>query len=70
MRSYGHVMRRNQEYIGRRIMEIELPGERKTGRPKRRFLDVVKKDMGEVGAMEKDIENRTFWRNMIRCGYP
>ena len=51
-------------------MEMELSGKRKRGRPKRRFLDVVKEDMGEVGAKETDIENRTVWRKMIHCGYP
>ena len=40
-RWYGHVMRRDQEYVGRKMMEMELPGRRKRGRPKRRFLDVV-----------------------------
>ena len=50
LRWYGHVMRRDQEYIGRKMMETELPGKRKRGRPKRRFVDVVKDDMGEVGA--------------------
>ena len=67
---YGHVMRRDQEYVGRKMMEMELPGKRKRGRPKRRFLDVVKEDMGKVGAKETDVENRTVWRKMIRCGYP
>ena len=38
-------------------MEMELPGKRKRGRQKRRFLDVVKEDMGKVGAREKDIKN-------------
>ena len=42
----------------------------KSGRPKRRFLDVVKEDMGKVGSREKDIENRTLWRNITRCGNP
>ena len=70
LRWYGHVMKRDQEYVGRKIIEMELPGKRKRGRPKRRFLDVVKKDMGEVGAKETDVENRMVWRNMIRCGYP
>ena len=60
LRWYGYVMRRDQEYVGRRVMEMELPGKRKKRRPKRRFLDVVKEDMGEVGAREKDIENRTL----------
>ena len=70
LRWYGHVMRRDQDYVERRVMEMELLGKRKRGRPKRRFLDVVKEDMGEVGAREKEIENRTLWRNIIRCGYP
>ena len=68
LRWYGHVTRRDQEYVGRKMME--LPGKRKRGRPKRRFLDVVKEDMGEVGAKETDIEDRKMWRMMIRCGHP
>ena len=55
----GHVMRRGQDYIGRKIMEMELPGKRKRGRPKRRFLDVVKEDIRKVGARETDVEDRT-----------
>ena len=70
LRWYGHVMRRDQEYVGRKMMEMELPGKRKRGRPKRRFLDVVKEDMKEVGAKEMDIEDRKMWRMMIRCGHP
>ena len=53
-------MRRDQEYVRRRVMEMELPGKRKRGRPKRRFSDVVKENMGEVGAREKDIGNRAL----------
>ena len=70
MRWYGHVMRRDQEYIGRKMMEMKLLGKRKRGRPKRRFLDVVKEDMEEVGAKETDVEDRKMWRMMIRCGHP
>ena len=70
LRWYGHVMRRDQEYVGRKIMEMELPGKRRRGRPKRRFLDVVKEDMGEVGAKKTDVEDRKMWRMMIRCGHP
>ena len=55
LRWYGHVMRRDQEYVGKKMMEMELPGKRKRGRPKRKFLDMVKEDMEEVGAKEMDI---------------
>ena len=70
LRWYGHVMRRDQEYVGRKMMKMELPGKRKTGKPKRRFVDVVKEDMREVGAKETDVEDRKVWRMMIRCGHP
>ena len=70
MRWYGHVMRRDQEYVGRKMMEMELSEKRRRGRPKRRFLDVVKEDMGKVGAKETDVEDRKIWKMMIRCGQP
>ena len=61
LRWYGHVMRRDQEYVGRKMIEMELPGKRKRGRPKRKFLDVVKEEKEEVGAKETDIEDRKMW---------
>ena len=70
LRWYGHVVRRDQEYVRRKMMEMELPGKRIRGRPKRIFVDLVKKDMGEFGAKETDVENRKAWRMMIRCSHP
>ena len=70
LRLYGHVMRRDQEYVGRKMMEMELPGKRRRGRPKRRFLDVVNENMREVGSKDTDVEDRKMWRMMIRCGHP
>lgn len=49
------VQRREHECIGRGILGFELPGRRPRGRPKRRFVDVVREDMKEVGAREEDI---------------
>ena len=66
LRWYGHVMRKDQEYVGRKGIQMELPGKRRRGRPKRRFVDVVKEDMGEVDAKETDVEDRKAWRMMIR----
>ena len=67
LRLYGHVMRRDQECVGRKMIEMELLGKRKRGRPKKRFLDVLKENMEEVGAKEMDVKDRTVWRKMIRC---
>ena len=44
---------------------MELPGKTKQGRPKRRFMDVVREDMAEIDATEEDAEDRTKWRSKI-----
>ena len=54
LRWYGHLRRKDDGYIGRRMLRMELPGKRKRGRPKRRFMDVVKEDMAEVEVTEED----------------
>ena len=70
LRWYGHVLRKYDGYIGRRMLRMELPGKRKLGRPKRRFMDVVKEDMAEVKVKEEDVVDRSNWRLKIRCGDP
>ena len=46
LRWYGHVLRKDDGYIGRRMLRMELPGKRKRGRPKMRFMDVVERGHG------------------------
>ena len=70
LRWFGHVQRRDSEYIGRRMLSLELPARRPRGRPRRRFMDVVKEDMKVVGAREQDAEDRVRWRTLIGCGDP
>ena len=36
---FGHVRPKDDGYIGRRMLRMELPGTMKLGRPKRRFMD-------------------------------
>ena len=52
------------------MLRMELPGKRKRGRPKRRFMDVVKEDMAEVEVTEEDTVDRRNWRKKIRYGDP
>ncbi|KAK3547576.1 hypothetical protein QTP86_025465, partial [Hemibagrus guttatus] len=70
LRWFGHVQRRESEYFGRRMLDMELPGRRQRGRPKRRYMDGINEDMKLVGASVEDAEDRDRWREMIRCGDP
>ena len=58
------------KYISRRMIRLELPARRSRGRPKRRFMNVVKEDMKLVGVREEDAEDRVRWRQMIHRGDP
>ncbi|KAK3539065.1 hypothetical protein QTP86_023506 [Hemibagrus guttatus] len=58
LRWFGHVQRRESEYIGRRMLDMELPGRRQRGRPKRRYMDGINEDMKLVGASVEDAEDR------------
>ena len=67
---YVHLRRKADGYIGRRMLRMELPEKRKRGRPKRRFMDVVKEDMAEVEVTEEDTVDKNNCRRKIRCGDP
>ena len=47
MRWYGHVMRRVEEFVGKRVKGIEVQGSRRRGGPKKRWADCVKDDLRE-----------------------
>ena len=46
---YEHTMRREDHYVGRMTMEMEVQGRRKRGRPNRTCLDRVRGDMNDMG---------------------
>ncbi|KAK3511357.1 hypothetical protein QTP70_005279 [Hemibagrus guttatus] len=46
LRWFGHVQRRESEYIGRRMLDMELPGRRQRGRPKRSVGQMAKGQKG------------------------
>ena len=72
LKRYGHVMLREEHYVGRRAMVMKVQGRRKRGRPKRRWLDKVKDDIKEKGLSADDVYDRGTWRRMssyIDCVY-
>ena len=70
LRWYGHLKRREEGYMGKRMMEMAVPGRRKRGRPRRRSMDLARDDMKRVGAREGDEVDRVKWKILSRCGDP
>ena len=55
----GHVLRREDEYVGKRVMVMEVPGKRRRGRPKRRWLNNLRNDLSERELSREDTQDRT-----------
>ena len=69
LRWYGHVLRREEEYVGQRTRKMAI-GKRGRGRPKRRWKDCIKEDMTIVKVTEEDALDRPKWRRNIHTGDP
>ena len=54
LRWYGHVKRKEEDYMRKRMMEVAVPGRRKRGRPRRSRMDLVREAIERVGAGEGD----------------
>ena len=54
---YGHVMTREEHYVGRRVMEMKVEWRRKRGISKKRWLDKVQYD-------------HSTWRRLSSCISP
>lgn len=45
LRCSGYIKKRDEEQVRGRMLGMDQRGRRKGGRPKRKFMDVVKEDM-------------------------
>ena len=63
---YVHVLRREDEYAGKRVMGMEVPGKRRRGRPKRRWMDTIGNDLSEKKLSRQDPQYRAKWRGLMR----
>ena len=63
---YGHVMRREEECVGRRVMALQADGDRRRGRPKWRWMDNITGDMRQNGLTMEDARDRARWKRLIR----
>ena len=68
MRWFGHLERRDEDYIGKQIERMSITGKRKRGRPKMRWKDRVNEDMREKGWHRGEALDRLLWRGRIKDG--
>ena len=64
---YGHVIRRDISPQIREVMEHEIPGKRKKGRPRKSWEECVKKDLERYGLRTEDAYDRVKWREHIKA---
>ncbi|VDO67406.1 unnamed protein product [Haemonchus placei] len=70
LRWFGHVLRRPQSRPIREAMEFEAQGKRPRGTPKKRWRDVIKKDLAEAKVKAEDAVDRMKWRRLRRTADP
>ena len=67
---FGPVTRREESYLGRRVIGFDIPGKRTRGRPQSRWNDNITDDMRKAYVSEEEAEDQLRWRTLMRCCDP
>ena len=70
LRYFGHVMRREEDDPTKKARNMPVEGRRSVGRQRIRWMDVVKRDISEIGLEEDEVWDRGKWRKMTRAADP
>ena len=65
---YGHVRRMPDERLPKKVMEWEPEGRRKIGRPKKSWMEGVRKAMSSRDLTDADAERRDVWKSKLGTG--
>jgi hypothetical protein len=69
MRWVGHFERMGEKRNAYRLLEVKPEGKRPLGRPRRRWVDNIRIDLGEVGWGDVDwigvAQDRNRWRAVV-----
>ena len=61
---YDHVRRMKEEHIVRRMLDVDIPGKRRRGRPNLRWKDACKRDIRQTRGWKRT-RQQTAWRKKI-----
>ena len=61
----GHVKRRDEYYVGIKTLEMILPGRRKRGRLKPRWMDCVNREMRPIETAKDKVNDIICWRRIV-----
>ena len=67
LRWYGHVIRRDISSQICEVMEHEIPGKRKKGRPRKLWEECIKKDLERYGLRREDAYDQVKWQEHIKA---
>ena len=67
---YGHIRRREEDKLSRKMMDMVVPGKRRRGRPRRRWIGNNGEDMSKYELTADMTENRQYWKMMVFKDWP
>ncbi len=59
------MRRMKEEHILRIMLDVDIPGKRRRGRPNLRWTDACKRDETEARLKEDNTTNRAEWRKKL-----
>ena len=66
---YGHVMRKPDEYMTKKVLELES-GPKSRGRPRLTWMSIIKKVLDKDNIDPWTTLKRHLWRRLIRSADP
>jgi hypothetical protein len=68
LRWYGHIQRREEEFVRKRVLRMEVEGKEAEGNgyPRMRWMEFIKEDLTERKLKTQDAANRLCWRTVTK----
>ena len=66
LRWYGHVLRMSPDVWPRKVLDVKVEGRMPRGRPRKTWMECVKKDMKTAGIKPELANDRFAWRRKIK----